>query len=633
MTLVRFAQLPLRYKMILPTWFMVMFIVAVIGAPAIHLLVVSQREAQDARIQIISQGVAATLQAALMFDDSMTAKEQLINLTFDPVIMAAKVVNSTGEMVAQIHQLPKSCYWHEQQVHCSDINYHTVETDITMAGDLLGKLVVWESLESLERQEQRLFLLLMILTLFISFLSWGMARVLHSVIVKPLASLHRSMEQMIAKGLTKSKLSIFHDDEVGKLTVCFNDMMANLVERERDLQRALKRVEQKHRYIHEALDVMKRGVMVASPGNLVNYCNPLAVREVFDNERSKLTREVLEKRFEPKAAVESIIEAIEQHESLSTVELKTVLGSKRFRVSCHPMEESNQSLLQFHDITEHKLAEKRRVLLDLMFEQNQDALLVSDRYLRIETQNSAAQHWFGTLNSVYELPLKRELLFSQARKRELLKNGYFICQVSAKCQKKGWVLYDLKVRALKSPDGKVEAFVVSLTDLSVGMELKRLSFEASHDPLTGLANRTKALKSLKSRHRKGESQFILFLDLDGFKAVNDQFGHGVGDELLRVVAKRLMGCISKQDLVARIAGDEFLIGVRSSGQCETIAQRIIDTLASPMAINGCQCNVTASIGISYWHVLDPTDLDDKIEQADSNMYVAKRLGKNRYYMT
>ncbi|RTZ15411.1 diguanylate cyclase [Vibrio aquaticus] len=633
MTLVRFAQLPLRYKMILPTWFMVMLIVAVIGVPAIHLLVISQRDAQDTRIQILSQGVATTLQAALMFDDSITAKQQLVNLTFDPVIMAAKVVNSTGDTIAEIHQLPQSCYWHEQQVHCSGITYNTAETDITMAGDQLGKLVVWESLESLERQEQRLFLLLVVLTLFISFLSWGMARILHSVIVKPLTSLHRSMEQMIANGLTKSQLSILNDDEVGKLTVCFNDMMASLVERERDLQRALSRVEQKHRYIHGALDVMKRGVMVASPGNLVNYCNPLAVREVFNDDRSKATREVLEKRFEPKAAVESIMDAIEHHESLSSIELKTQQGDKRYRVSCHPMQETTQSLIQFHDITEHKLAEKRRVLLDLMFEQNQDALLVLDRSLRIETQNSTAQNWFGALATVADLPVKAASLFDPQRQKELLKNGQLVCQVDARHQKKGWTPYELKVRALKSPDGKVEAFVVSLTDQSIGMELKRLSFEASHDPLTGLANRSKALRTLKSRHRKGESQFILFLDLDGFKAVNDQFGHGVGDELLRVVAKRLIGSISKQDMVARIAGDEFLIGVRSSGQCEAIAQRLIETLARPIVINESHCNVTASIGISFWPAIDTTTLDDKIAQADSNMYVAKRLGKNRFYMT
>ncbi|WP_159738740.1 diguanylate cyclase domain-containing protein [Vibrio atypicus] len=627
----RFAQLPLRYKMMLPTWFMVMLIVVIIGTPAIHLLVLSQREAQDERVKILSQGVATTLQAALMFDDPITAKEQLINLTFDPEIIAAKVVNTNGDTVASIHQLPTSCYWVDERVTCSDIGYHKEETEISLAGDVLGKLVVWESMEALELKERQLFLSLGVLTFAISLLSWGFARVLHSVIVKPLSTLHGSMEQMIANGIAKSKLVILHDDEVGKLTACFNEMMANLVERENQLQNALNRVEQKSRYIHGALDVMKRGIMVASPGNHVNYRNPLAINDIFAHDCQSTTREMLEYCFEPKSAIESIIDAIEQHQPLHAVELKNQQGDKRYRVSCHPMQETSQSLLQFQDVSDQKLAAKRRMLLDLMFEQNQDAILVLDRNLNVETQNSAAKQWFGDLQLAEELPLKKPLLFSQKLKRKLFKNGFIFSKVEAKHQGKSWLPYELKARALKNVEGKIEAFVVTLTDLTLGLELKRLSFEANHDPLTGLANRSKALRTLQERHENGEAQFILFLDLDGFKAVNDQFGHGVGDDLLKVVAKRLKGCISGQDLVARIAGDEFLIGIRSSGQCEPIAQRIIETLAKPIVFDNKICQVTVSIGVSYWHEDDNTFLDDKINEADSSMYVAKRMGKNRFY--
>lgn len=627
----RFTQLPLRYKMMLPTWFMVMLIVLLIGTPAIQMLIVSTREAQEQRIYILSQGVATTLQAALMFDDPMTAKEQLINLTFDPDIIAAKVVNSRGDTIAYIHQLPLYCDWAKEQVHCPNLSVQVDETDIVLADEKLGKLVVWESLEAMQRKERRLFGYLAGLTILISILSWLFARVLHSVIVKPLTTLHNTMERMITQGIAKSTISIAHDDEVGKLTSCFNEMIANLLERESQLQSALLRVEQKNRYIHGALDAMQRGVLVVSPGNKIHYGNPVALSEVMDNQSSLNTRVVLERRFEPKYAIDQIIEAIESHKSLLAAELRTQDGQISYRVSCHPMEEAHQSLLQFQNVTTLNISEQRRKLLELMFDQNQDAILVLDRDLKVKTQNSTSLERFGALSVVQDLVFKKPLRFSFRRAKTLLTSGVVFNNTEIRQRNQTWSPHRLKVKVLKNHQGRVEAFVISLSDLSLGLELERLSFVANHDPLTGLANRSKALKSLQSRHRNRESQFIFFLDLDGFKAVNDQYGHATGDELLRVVAKRLKNCISDSDLVSRIAGDEFLIGIASTGQCQPIAQSIIGHLARPIEIEGKVCQVTASIGISYWSADDSANLDEKINQADSNMYIAKRLGKNRFY--
>ncbi|KIE22395.1 diguanylate cyclase [Vibrio sinaloensis] len=627
----RFTQLPLRYKMILPTWFMVMFIVLIIGTPAIHLLFLSQREAQEHRVHILSQGVASTLQAALMFDDPITAKEQLVNLTFDPDIIAAKVINEYGETITSIHQLPTQCQWTQESVTCADTRFQVDNTDIFLEGEKLGTLVVWESLESIQSNERRLFSYLGALTVFISLLSLAFAQLLHGVIVKPLTALHSTMERMITQGIAKSSIDIVHDDEVGKLTRCFNEMIANLLDRESQLQSALQRVEQKNRYIHGALDAMKRGVLVVSPGNKINYGNPVAISELMENQSRLTTREMLASRFEPKTAIEQVIDAIERHQPLAAVELRTLDGQKCYRVSCHPMEEASQSLLQFQDVTSQNLSEQRRKLLELMFDQNQDAIFVLDRDLNVTTQNTTSLERFGVLSAIQELVVKKPLYFSLALTKTLLNSGVMISKTIIRHTNQTWSPYRLKAKALKSGEGRVEAFVISLTDLTLGLELERLSFAANHDTLTGLANRSKALKSLQARHRKGQAQFIFFLDLDGFKAVNDQYGHGVGDELLRIVAKRLTGCISAKDLVARIAGDEFLIAIRSSGQCQPIAQRIIDTLAVPIVINEKTCQVTASIGISYWAAEDEVSLDEKIDQADRNMYVAKRLGKNRFY--
>lgn len=629
----RFAHLPLRYKMILPTWLMVMMIVGLIGAPAIHFVIQSQREAQDERISILSQGVATTLQAALMFDDPITAKEQLINLTFDPDIIAAKVVNFDGESIAHIHQLPTHCQWVNEAVDCDGVRYHTKIAEILSTGDLLGQLVLWESQENLYKKEQQLLLSLAALTFVISLLSWFFARHLHSVIVKPLSALHFSMEQMSMEGITKRSIPITHDDEIGKLTACFNEMIENLVDREHQLQSALLQVEQKNRYIHGALDVMTRGVVVASPDGKVNYCNPVATSEIFSVNNAPLLdiRCVMESLFESKSAIETVLCAIEQHQRLDSIEVKTRLDGKRYSISCHPMEEENQSLLQFHNVTAQLIAEQRRKLLELMFDQNQDGILVLDRRLNVTTQNAAAMNWFGELHHITDLSLKSPLLFSKKETRDLIKNGFIVYKVQIEHRTKCWRAYEMKASVLKGLDGYVEAFVISLTDLSLGMELKRLNFEANHDPLTGLANRSKAMRILQNWHEQAQSLFIFFIDLDGFKAVNDQFGHAIGDELLRVVAKRLKLCTSSQDLVSRISGDEFVVGIRSTSHSKAIAQRIIDTLAKPMVINGHECHVTASIGISKWSAGSSKTLDESIALSDSHMYIAKRQGKNGYY--
>ncbi|WP_155487829.1 diguanylate cyclase domain-containing protein, partial [Vibrio harveyi] len=107
--------------------------------------------------------------------------------------------------------------------------------------------------------------------------------------------------------------------------------------------------------------------------------------------------------------------------------------------------------------------------------------------------------------------------------------------------------------------------------------------------------------------------------------------HAVGDQLLKVVAQRLMNCVARRDLVSRLAGDEFLIAVRDASSSEPIARRIIESLEKPFLLGDVTCEVSASIGISYWSREDSATLDEKINEADVAMYLAKKAGKNRYH--
>ena len=164
----------------------------------------------------------------------------------------------------------------------------------------------------------------------------------------------------------------------------------------------------------------------------------------------------------------------------------------------------------------------------------------------------------------------------------------------------------------------------------------RLNHLANHDPLTGLPNRNlfdeRLHECLKWAGTTQQMVALMFLDLDGFKKINDTLGHGVGDALLQAVAKRLNGCLRTSDLVARLGGDEFVIllpSVPHVPDVAGIARKILTTLSQAFAVSNQTIFVTTSIGISIFPT-DGEDADLLIQQADEAMYQAKELGKNQY---
>ena len=158
---------------------------------------------------------------------------------------------------------------------------------------------------------------------------------------------------------------------------------------------------------------------------------------------------------------------------------------------------------------------------------------------------------------------------------------------------------------------------------------------AHHDLLTGLPNRRLFMDRLeqevKHAQRNSLSLAVLFMDLDGFKDVNDSLGHEAGDRLLSEVAKRLTGCVRADDTVARLGGDEFtliLIGTKQPKDVELVARTIIDTLALPFHIAQQSVRISVSIGITLY----PEDASSPVallDAADRAMYKAKKSGPNR----
>lgn len=157
-------------------------------------------------------------------------------------------------------------------------------------------------------------------------------------------------------------------------------------------------------------------------------------------------------------------------------------------------------------------------------------------------------------------------------------------------------------------------------------------YEAHHDVLTGLANR--ALfhivinKQLALCHRNKTELAILYIDLDGFKTVNDTHGHATGDQLLCAVSSRLKGAIRKSDIVARLGGDEFAIALIHSNleNATAFADKLIEIVSSPYQLGEIEATISASIGVAGYPI-SATDGDTLLQKADHAMYKAKTFGK------
>jgi diguanylate cyclase (GGDEF)-like protein len=163
----------------------------------------------------------------------------------------------------------------------------------------------------------------------------------------------------------------------------------------------------------------------------------------------------------------------------------------------------------------------------------------------------------------------------------------------------------------------------------------RLEKQAMNDELTGLPNRRlfadRLSYSLAAAIRQESCLAVIYLDLDGFKLVNDTLGHSVGDELLRRVAERLRRRVRASDTFARIGGDEFMLvatPIRNAKEAELIAHELLTQFCNPFAVNGHELMLTASIGMSLYPG-DALEAEQLVQQADTAMYVAKSTGKNK----
>jgi diguanylate cyclase (GGDEF)-like protein/PAS domain S-box-containing protein len=193
----------------------------------------------------------------------------------------------------------------------------------------------------------------------------------------------------------------------------------------------------------------------------------------------------------------------------------------------------------------------------------------------------------------------------------------------------------LHVAPVRTADGAIGHHVCVLTDMTAVMEYQaQLEHQANHDALTGLPNRAlitdRMAQAVTFSQRFKHSLWLVFIDLDNFKLINDHLGHQAGDQLLCAIANRLRACVHEGDTVARLGGDEFLLLLPIANQrpMASLLQLVQEAVAAPVMLDRQEVTVTCSIGVSVYPA-DGADPEQLLKHADIAMYRAKESGRNQ----
>lgn len=186
-------------------------------------------------------------------------------------------------------------------------------------------------------------------------------------------------------------------------------------------------------------------------------------------------------------------------------------------------------------------------------------------------------------------------------------------------------------------DQRLLGAVITFSDITLRkIQEQKIWRQANFDALTGLANRSLFQEQLQAAIRlaghAGTRLALLYVDLDGFKQVNDRYGHAVGDDLLRIVSKRLSGGVRESDWVARLGGDEFTVcleTVHGREDARVVAEKILQEMSRPFMLDDVEIVLSASIGIALFPD-DARSMDKLLQLADGAMYKAKQQGRNRW---
>ncbi len=329
--------------------------------------------------------------------------------------------------------------------------------------------------------------------------------------------------------------------------------------------------------------------------------------------------------------------ATEGRAGIITIMQKTI-GS----ITALSQDRVEQLLKRLSNVIERYSEQERLRLQEAAMENVANGIMITDTTGKIESVNEALVHMSGyereeliganprILKSGRHDPSLYETLW------ENLLKGKSADNILINRRKDGtFFTVESNITPMRSPSGKITHFIQIQKDVSQRIQKDREIWNlANIDPLTGLFNRAAFLTRLRSEIRRsardGYSLILLFLDLDGFKEINDTMGHAAGDRYLKVIADRLLNGVRSNDLVARLGGDEFVILLTEVSDILTTTSfvtKTLEKLSMPVVVDEREIHTSSSIGLSIYPK-DAVDGEDLLRKADIAMYQVKSHEKN-----
>jgi len=298
------------------------------------------------------------------------------------------------------------------------------------------------------------------------------------------------------------------------------------------------------------------------------------------------------------------------------------------------------------DITERKQIEEKLRLTARVFDTTLESVIVTDADGNLVDVNTSFSLISGYSKEevIGKNPRllqsgRHERAFYEAMWQALASRGHWSGEIWNR-RKNGEIFpVWLTISALTDADGKPTHYVGISSDISLlKQHEKQLEHIAHYDALTGIPNRVlladRMKQAIAQTERNRKLLGVCYLDLDGFKPINDTFGHEAGDRVLIEISQRITRTLRSGDTVARLGGDEFvilLLDLEEEDECKTTVERLLEAIGKPLEVVGKSFSVTASIGITLFP-LDNQDADTLLRHADQAMYITKQTGRNRYHL-
>ena len=299
------------------------------------------------------------------------------------------------------------------------------------------------------------------------------------------------------------------------------------------------------------------------------------------------------------------------------------------------------------NINDRKLAEAKLQLAASVFEHAREGITITDAQGTIVDVNEAFTRITGYSreDAIGKNPRilksgRYDKAFYEAMWRDLTGLGHWSGEVWNRRKSSEMYAELLTISAISDAQGKTLQYVALFSDITgIKEHQNQLEHIAHFDALTSLPNRVlladRLQQEMAQAQRRGQQLAVVYLDLDGFKAVNDRHGHDVGDQLLIMLTSAMKNTLREGDTLSRIGGDEFvavLIDLEDPASCAPMLSRLLEAAATPQQQGDLVLQISASLGVTFYPQAQDIDADQLLRQADQAMYQAKLAGKNSYHL-